>query len=85
MDITVTRGRKVKCKTRFCEWLYREIEKSGMTMAQVGEQLGVSRTMISTLATGQHGPTLIQVLALCYVFESPDDPRWVWSLSKEEL
>ena len=85
MELSVKHARKVKCKTRFCEWLYMELERTNMTMEEVGNKINRSSQLISGLATGRIKPNKLHAIGLCYAFKSLDDPDWVWSLSNEEL
>lgn len=73
-------------RTKFGEWLASHLCSTGMTIQDVADKLHLgSRQMVARNLNGTAKPSFRGVVAYCWVFNSKDDPEYVWNLTKEEL
>lgn len=74
-----------KCVERMQNYLGALRKSLGWTAAEVGEKLGVSRQMISTLENHFHKMTKMQYLAVCKIVEDEIRDKIEWSGDEHEL
>ena len=73
-------------RTKFGEWLASHLCSTGMTIQDVADRLHFgSRQIVSMHLNGKAKPSFRDVVAYCWLFNSEDDPEYVWNLRKEEL
>ena len=74
-----------KCVERMQNYLGTLRRSLGWTAAELGERLGLSRQMISTLENKLHNMTKVQYLAVCKVVEDEIRDKIEWSGDEHEL
>lgn len=73
-------------RTKFGEWLASHLCSTGMTIQDVADRMHFrDRQIVSKHLNGTATPSFRDVVAYCWVFNSKDDPEYVWNLTKEEL
>lgn len=72
-------------RTKFGEWMAMHLCSTGMTIQNVADRLHCSRQIVSVHLNGKAKPSFRDVVAYCWIFNSKDDPEYVWNLTKEEL
>lgn len=73
-------------RTKFGEWMASHLCDTGMTIQNVADALHFgSRQMVGMHLNGTATPSFRDVVAYCWLFNSEDDPEYVWNLTKEEL
>lgn len=73
-------------RTKFGEWLASHLCDTGMTIQNVADALRFrDRQIVSKHLNGTATPSFRDVVTYCWLFNSEDDPEYVWNLRKEEL
>lgn len=73
-------------RTKFGEWMAGHLCSTGLTIQDVADRLHFgSRQIVSMHLNGKAKPSFRDVVAYCWLFNSEDDPEYVWNLGKEEL